>query len=704
MEDDEDFKRKIIDKAKELIQSDNEAEGDCRSLVEKILKTMGKNSLDIINCLLDYIKEKIFSKNLKYIFQILEDSNLLTTLVEIKKEKNKDLDEDIIDKIKSKFLEVIKMDNKKYEPKFLFNYKIPGLYNFYTNLSSYISKNINVQHFNNEKHLREYFSSNPEHEKNNFHDNEEIILSDVYENITKDIFTFDIIQLIPANLILKDYITYYLNKYFESKTKMEINNKLIHLLLNLRFDEKKNKIISNNKDDQIKIMLIKIMWIESNVNYISDIIKIFEIVKDLFNGDGKKLLENIESIINDEKNRIKYIYNENRNPEHTKEVNECYYILLASICYVITSDKMLLTESNSEKDKIEINLYNGILKQINIILQNLSNDLLLYLNEMYIIDELIEVIELQKIKKIDIEKIQKIRKFLRKSAEILQNDQPDKYSEIISNLEDIYRELFIQKEEIVKEKEKGNILYYDKYYDTLRNIFYKEINKITNDNYRVKIFEYLIKEKEIIKKSNNIFQILLKKTIKTNKDFKKVIKNLLEEKKDEIILTIENNLHNSGEDNYFSLVETMLSFFEKNSLIYLRNIFNDSKDENDTEKEQKKEPEKEPIDAFKDAIKFLDDEKNKKYEKSNKYITRLFCLAYVKVFCHVFIEMFDADDNKFKDPLKVIKIINEKKPIYKMIRLYIYKILFNKYQLDAFLDKNKKLKYKLEEYVDFKEI
>lgn len=61
-------------------------------------------------------------------------------------------------------------------------------------------------------------------------------------------------------------------------------------------------------------------------------------------------------------------------------------------------------------------------------LQNLNNDLLLYLNEMYIIDELIEVIELQKIKKMDIEKFQKIRKFLRKSAEILQNNQPDKYS------------------------------------------------------------------------------------------------------------------------------------------------------------------------------------------------------------------------------------------------------------------------------------
>jgi hypothetical protein len=38
-----------------------------------------------------------------------------------------------------------------------------------------------------------------------------------------------------------------------------------------------------------------------------------------------------------------------------------------------------------------------------------------------------------------------------------------------------------------------------------------------------------------------------------------------------------------------------------------------------------------------------------------------------------------------------------------MIRLYIYKILFNNYQLDAFLDKNKILKYKLEEYIDYKE-
>ena len=116
-----------------------------------------------------------------------------------------------------------------------------------------------------------------------------------------------------------------------------------------------------------------------------------------------------------------------------------------------------------------------------------------------------------------------------------------------------------------------------------------------------------------------------------------------------------------------------------------------------------KDLEKDAIEIFKDSIKFLDEKKKKSEKNNNKEITKYFCLAYIKIFCHIFIKMFDADDNKFKEPEKVIKLLNENKNINKMIRLYIYKILFNKYQIDVFLDKNKKLKYKLEEYVDFKE-
>ena len=33
-------------------------------------------------------------------------------------------------------------------------------------------------------------------------------------------------------------------------------------------------------------------------------------------------------------NEIKYIINERKNQKHTKEINECYYFLLTSICYI----------------------------------------------------------------------------------------------------------------------------------------------------------------------------------------------------------------------------------------------------------------------------------------------------------------------------------------------------------------------------------
>ena len=116
--------------------------------------------------------------------------------------------------------------------------------------------------------------------------------------------------------------------------------------------------------------------------------------------------------------------------------------------------------------------------------------------------------------------------------------------------------------------------------------------------------------------------------------------------------------------------------------------------------------EKEPLDIFKDCINFLQDlidEKNRKYDRYNKYITKLFCLGYIRIFCHIFIKLFDDDEVKLKEPEKIIAVVNDdKKTINKMIRLYIYKILFNKYQIDAFLNKNNLLKYKLEKYGDFK--
>ena len=81
-------------------------------------------------------------------------------------------------------------------------------------------------------------------------------------------------------------------------------------------------------------------------------------------------------------------------------MNECFYKLLASFCYSITSDEIKLIDISEPKSKneiqIEINEYCGYLKEINKIMQNLNDELYIFLNEMYIIDELIKIIEIFK--------------------------------------------------------------------------------------------------------------------------------------------------------------------------------------------------------------------------------------------------------------------------------------------------------------------
>ena len=226
MEEEVDFKEKIIDKVKDLINNDKDSEGSCKSLIDKIFKLnyIGKNTIDIISCLLDYIKEKIFSKYLRHILEVLEDNNILTTVFEIKKNNINLLDEDIIIELRDKFLNNITMEKKIFKPKFLSNYKIPGFYNFYKNLSDYINKNITIEYFNNEKKLREYTKPDAGRQIIDFHKKEEDFLSSVYYMVSEDKYIFDIIKKIPNDLVLKDYITYYFDKYNSDYSRDDINH------------------------------------------------------------------------------------------------------------------------------------------------------------------------------------------------------------------------------------------------------------------------------------------------------------------------------------------------------------------------------------------------------------------------------------------------------------------------------------------------
>ena len=703
IKENESIKEKILTLVFKLID-ENKDEENSNDIIDRIYKgkRINKFTIDIVSCIIEYIKDEIFSKYLKLVFKILEDNNILTTLSDIYLNDFKDIDKYTVEKITLDILDKINYNkNNTYGCKFFYNFKIPGFYNFFVKFSNYINKNVSSNYFANEKKLR-LLLKNDVQLIQNFYDKEDELLGDVYRELeTNYKFELEMINKIPEELIFKDYITYYLKKYkntYGIYNKDDIYHKIIELLLRLRFNDKNRIIKSNNK---INILLIKITWIESNLNYILNIYKIVENSLNIFGyyenenenkSKNNQFLKAIEDLINE--GNIKYITNDKKNPLHTKEVNECFYILLASICYSITSEKIKLidiSENLKENEiQIEVNDYCQKLKEINKILQNLNDDLYIYLNEMYIIDELIKIIEIFKKDKSEkkINKINEIKNNIRENAEIIQKyalnkDQFKLSEELIDKFEKLYNLIIIDDEYKVTD-----------HYNKIRYIMFKEIKKVPNIDYRCKILEKLIMEKELIKKSNDIFQILLRTHLAINK-FKDCRKSILNGD-DNVLKLIEKNLSNN-----FILEETIIYLYEKNALIYFRNIQNN-----------KKEKEKiyfdgEPLDILKDCIEYLCNYLNKTEKKKSlqkmKEQSKLFCLSYIKTYSNQFIKMFKDKNPQWNDSQNIINVINEDNNICKMIRIYIYKTLYNKYKIDFFLDDENIKEYKLEEYKDYNE-
>ena len=660
---------------------------NCKDIIEEIYtkQYINKYTLDIMSLLIDYIKEIIYNKYLKIVFTKLEDDNILTILYENQKKGFKDLNKNDFETILNKYLDNIKKDEKKLNCKFLFNYNIPGFYNFYISISDYINKNIILNYFNNEKNLRktfkEDFNALPK-----FKETEKFLLNTASKEIDNSHkFIFDTINIIPLELLLKDYITFYLNKYKDKNGfhddidyKDYSYHRLIELLLNLRFNEENKIIIDGNNLD---LFLIKIIWMESNINYIFSILKIFECTKIIYSNETNKLYNKIE----EQSRKIIYITKESRNPEHTRKINECFYKLLASICYCLTSEEIKLVENRDINKKnelqIEISHFYYKLIEINKNLIFLNDELSIYLNEMYIVDELIKIIEI--FKHSNIKKITDIKKIMVENVQTLQKyDGNYDSDEFFENIRDYINQLY----ELIKGVD------YTKnqdYYDKLRYILFKEFKKINDINYRHIIIKKLLDTNEMIKKSTDFLQMVFKKYLEEKLDkFKNNISNVLNSQNDIILNYIESKL-----DNIF-LEETIFYFFEKYSIVFIKNLL---------KKDNKVYIDEQLLVILEECIKYLDEYKSGTENNDNKLkeLCKLFCLSYIKGYCYIFINLFNDDiKNKCKEPKTVINIIKKENPIYKMMRLFIYKILFNKFDIDAFINNDIITKYKLKDYGD----
>ena len=112
------------------MENNEDEDTNCSVIIEKIIGEgyVNKFTVDISSCVIEYIKENIFNNYIKKVLLKLEDNNIITTLIELKRNDFKEIDKSIIRDITNKYLEEIAKEKNQIrpDPKFLYNYNVPG--------------------------------------------------------------------------------------------------------------------------------------------------------------------------------------------------------------------------------------------------------------------------------------------------------------------------------------------------------------------------------------------------------------------------------------------------------------------------------------------------------------------------------------------------------------------------------------------------
>jgi len=695
------------------------------------------NTIDIISLIINnVIIEKRFKSEIINVIDMLESNNFITTLLTLDSNNDLSSNKSLISKINlGKILEQY-LENSKFsglQGKACFNtkYLVPGFLSFYNIISEYITKNISQKFFKNEKELRDFLGEYAIKKTNNFHKEEARLLQIVSKEIIDDEsdnykFVNEVIKSIPIDLLLEDYINLFLSKNnecsiftFEDITDIDSNIssfdndeenkkeevdlddfyvKIIRQIINLKYQDD-SKIIVENEDNELNKFLIKIIWLESNKDYVFTILELFGEVQNKIYKNNKRnlLLEQINYLINN--NKIKYITKEDRNPEHTKEVNECYYIILGALYLAITDlEKIILFDPNNNRDfvsvkqdqiKVAIETYLSCLKKIIKISEPFNDTMYIFSNELYIIINLNSIISLLKSQDndyIDIQIVENIIKILREGIDIIRENKFVKIGELKNNVDDLIN--------IISENIKNQD---NQYYSLIRNIIIQEIKKVKDKIYRLDLFKsYVINEKEILINSNEIFDLLLKGLIIPSKTkFLETIKKL-ENKGDEILLVIEKIIRGN---NCGYLSQILLYYFENISHSYFENYFKIKKKED----EKNLLFEKEPLDAFNICYGLLSQYSSCKSKIKN--VCKIFYIGYIRAFLYKLEEYKREKSKRLINYEAIISSINSlKNPISFMIELYYYKIIYNKNNRDLNIFFSEENLYNLESLNNFKDI
>ena len=637
----------------------------------------------------DKIGENKINDNFKEI-EIINDKNNNEEGNEIKKinfNNNK-----LIQKLIAYYLENLNTNlterfNKKIKNNkitLLLGLKLPGIRSILNSFRIYIKTELKDKYYNNEKDIR-YIQEDEEcmkevnECKRNIKNNQKNMETEINKNeLFQQLNEFG--KKYPEDcknfyeLLLDDYYLIFLSDTLQN-IKISYNNlqdykNIIKKMINLRFSEEEKEM-----NDNIKSLSMKMVWLESNSEYISILLNMYQLlslqVYDLFN--------KIEKIIDNKE--VKYEVSK-RSPHFTEEVNSSFFNIMESLLKIITSD----FEIYENLDNQEFYAYITSLKTIVQNALRIVNDLIIYSKEVFTIQEFLNIQEhLNIVNKSNKDNILKVLHILSDQSKFTNNILKDEtqYKDLSQNIQILHDFLF------------ENLGDTDKFADLMLNICVDEIKKIKSEQYRAKLADIVLKNPKIIPKSYEFMSIILKGLIDTSPDL--ILDNLKDIKEANNTKLYLESINKTNND---ALNEIILGIFENQFNSFFESIPKLSNEDLEQyfskyyefyTKQNKKNPTfimfDTSLELFNNCLNYLEQsylnakekEKNKVEDKDNDLICKLYCIAYIKMYLYKCIHFNHFNNQEFLYFENIDKAIkgNGDNDFRKMIKIYVFKIFFH---------------------------
>ena len=468
--------------------------------------------------------------------------------------------------------------------------------------------------------------------------------------------------------ILDDYYLLFLsetlkdikNSFYFLEDYKNILKKMIYLRFNFEKEDKEEEI------DHIKLISMKIVWLESNYEYISILLHIYQKLSNY----EKNLFTKIDKII--ENNELKYEISE-RVSALNKEFNYPFFYIMESILKIIITDTDIYAYLKVQDYYDFINILKGVVQDA----LKMVRELNIFSKEIFTIQQFLEIED-----KLDLANKNNSENFL-KVLHIL-SEHSKCTNDIISNGAIVKEKCYnIQILQDLLKYILGNT---DNYLKLIINIFVYETKKVYNSQYYKILLNIILGSPNLIPISYPFMKALMRNYIFINP--RKILKNLenirnyqnlnIESNNDclnEILLNIYENKFNQ----YFNLIPKLSSedleqyypkYFE---YIKIHDKVNPTYILFDTS-----------LELFKNCAYFLEgvynNRRDKKDEKiNNENLCILYCISYIKIYLNKCIYFNHINNQEFSD----FDIIHEalegnskNNNFRKVMKIYAFKILF----------------------------